>query len=143
MSHKLFPAELDNLYDMLDFIKGYGASHQVPTSNLDQIILATEEALVNIINYGYPNQKKGTIDITCKKTPKRPGIQIVIKDQGIPFNPVEKVPTHPPSPDEILNKANDSLGGYGIYILVGLMDRVEYKRFEEGNILALTKYFAE
>ena len=32
------------------------------------------------------------------------------------------------------------LGGYGILIYIGLMDRVEYYRTEEGNLLFLFKY---
>jgi serine/threonine-protein kinase RsbW len=139
MYHKIFPAELDHLYEMLSFIRSYHSFENVSPSTLDQIILATEEALVNIINYGYPKEKKGTVEITCEKPSRRDGIKIIIKDQGIPFNPVENIPSNPPATSRIENK-NDCLGGYGIFILVGLMDRVEYQRVDGGNILSLTKY---
>lgn len=138
--HKIFPADLDRLYEMLEFIKSYGVSHSISSSILDQIILATEEALVNIISYGYPEEKKGTIEITCESPAQRPGIKIEIKDQGIPFNPVENVPPELPTPTDALTQTEEALGGYGIYILIGLMDHVEYKRVNEGNILSLTKY---
>lgn len=136
MYQKIFPAELEHLYEMLEFIEAYGHTRQIPSAMLDRIILATEEALVNIVSYGYPDQKKGTIEIVCEETKPQAGINIIIKDQGIPFNPIEKVPTSPPPPAKIEN----SLGGYGIYILIGLMDHVEYQRLNEGNILSLTKY---
>ncbi len=139
MYHKVFPAELERLYDMLEFIKEYGKSHHVPSDALDQLTLAAEEALVNIINYGYP-KSKGTIEITCKHSTPKIGIKIIIKDQGIPFNPIESVPNPPPSVSTILGKSENSLGGYGIYILIGLMDKVEYQRFEGGNMLSLIKY---
>lgn len=140
MYQKVFTATLDDLYEMLEFIKNYGQSLHIPEKILDRIILATEEALVNIISYGYPGDKKGTIDIACERTTPKPGIKIVIKDQGIPFNPVENIPTDLPSPSAVLNKADDALGGYGIYILIGLMDRVEYQRINDGNLLTLIKY---
>jgi serine/threonine-protein kinase RsbW len=140
MYQKVFPAEIDHLYTMLEFIKNYGKSHHISSSILDQIILAAEEALVNVINYGYPPEKEGTIEISCEKPTPKAGIKIIIKDQGVPFNPVEKVPTTLPTPSSVLSKAENSLGGYGIYILIGLMDRVEYQRIDGGNILSLTKY---
>jgi len=140
MSQRVFPAELDSLYEMLEFIKEFGQSLRISPSILDHVVLATEEALVNIISYGYPNQKGGTIQIVCKNSVPERGIAIVIKDQGIPFNPVENALDALPEPSSILDKSEHSLGGYGIYILVGLMDRVEYQRTAEGNILSLIKY---
>jgi anti-sigma regulatory factor (Ser/Thr protein kinase) len=140
MYQKIFPAELDQLYVMLAFIKEYGKSHNLSPSTLEQIVLAAEEALVNVISYGYPPEKKGTIEISCEEPTPKAGIKIMIKDQGVPFNPVEKVPTALPTPSSVLSKPDNSLGGYGIYILIGLMDRVEYQRIDGGNILSLTKY---
>lgn len=143
MHQKIFSAELDSLYDMLEFIKSYGQTHPVPPAFLDRIIVAAEEALVNIISYGYPDEKKGTIEISCEDSTPEPGIKIIIKDQGIPFNPIKNVPTELPSPSAVLEKAEDSVGGYGIYILIGLMDRVEYQRIGGGNMLTLVKYFPD
>jgi anti-sigma regulatory factor (Ser/Thr protein kinase) len=139
MDQKVFPAEIDSLYAMLEFIKDYGQNHPISPTALDQIILAAEEALVNIISYGYPDKKKGTIEIACQESTSKAGIKIVIKDQGIPFNPIENAPTELP-PSSVLEKSENSLGGYGIYILIGLMDRVEYQRIDGGNMLSLTKY---
>lgn len=140
MYHKVFSAELDQLYEMLMLIREYGSTHHMPSHMLDQIILATEEALVNIINYGYPEEKKGTIEIICEELNHQAGIKITIKDQGVPFNPIENLPSTPPSPSDTLNKPDNYLGGYGIYLLIGLMDAVEYQRIEGGNVLSLTKY---
>ena len=58
---------------------------------IDQITLSVEEALVNIISYGYP-EEGGTIDMGFEATPNRQGIKITIKDRGIPFNPLENIP---------------------------------------------------
>lgn len=140
MHQKIFPAELDRLYEMLELIRNYGESCHISPSVLDQIILATEEALVNIINYGYPDEKKGTVEIVCQNSTPKAGIQITIKDQGIPFNPIENAPLTPPALSATPNKTENTLGGYGIYILIGLMDRVEYQRIDGGNILTLVKY---
>jgi serine/threonine-protein kinase RsbW len=141
MHHKVFPAELDHLYQMINFIKEYPCSSVIAPPILDQILLAAEEALVNIINYAYPKEKKGTIEITCEDSIPS-GIKITIKDKGIPFNPIENVPTILPSESHVIEKSTDSFGGYGIYIFVELMDSVEYQRLNGGNILTMTKYLS-
>lgn len=133
MYKKVFIAELDQLYDMLDFIKNFSLNRAIPSTLLDQIILASEEALVNIIHYSYSKDKKGNIEITCEDCQEEIGIKIVITDQGIPFNPVKQIPYPRP------NRSN-SLGGYGIYLLLELMDSVEYQRIDNENVLSLTKY---
>ena len=131
---------MESLYEMLDFIKQYGEKQHISVKSLNQIILATEEALVNIISYGYPAKKRGVIDIVCKRHYPEAGITIVIKDQGIAFNPIEQAPPLPPLSSSKLDIEEISLGGYGIHILTGLMDKVEYERLDDGNILSLTKY---
>ena len=139
MYQKVFSATLDSLYDMLEFIQRYGEQHHMPSLAIDQMVLAAEEALVNIISYGYPDDKKGIIDITCESASSQPGVKMIIKDQGIPFNPIEKAPIIPSSPN-VLDEAEATVGGYGIYILIGLMDKVEYQRQEDLNLLCLIKY---
>lgn len=138
MYQKVFPADLDVLYEMLEFITHFGEKNQMSPLALDQIVLAAEEALVNIISYGYPKEKKGTIDIACENSTSQPGIKIMIKDQGVPFNPIENIPKNVGKPD-LLKEIDKPLGGYGIYILIGLMDRVEYQRLADGNMLTLFK----
>lgn len=139
---KVYPAELDSLYEMLEFIKNYGQKRRIPSGILDHIILATEEALINIISYGYPGKKKGTIEISCIPSAPKSGIRIVIKDRGVPFNPVDNTSKEIPSSSNLLEKSEGFPGGYGIHILIGLMDRVDYRRLDGGNRLTLIKYFA-
>lgn len=137
MYKKIFLAELDHLYEMLDFIKNFKWNgNLIPSPALNQIILASEEALVNIIEYSYPNEEKGMIEISCENYQQQAGITIIIKDQGIPFNPIQKVP----SLSAI--RQTDALGGYGIYLFLELMDCVEYQRLNQENVLSLTKYLS-
>ena len=142
MHHKVFPAELDYLHEMLAFIREHVLAHNISLLVLDQIILATEEVLVNIISYGYPNEKKGTIEMSCEDSNNPRGIKITIKDEGIPFNPIENLPSSLPSKSTVMDKTNDSLGGYGIYLFVELMDAVEYRRVNGCNVLSMTKYLS-
>lgn len=142
MYKRVFPASMDYLHDMLDFIEIYCLNRGFDKCTVDKITLATEEAIVNIIHYGYPN-KNGEIELSCEESPYKPGVRIFLKDQGVPFNPISKAEENRKKRQkkELLDFEQDiPLGGYGIYIFVGIMDRVEYQRSEHGNILSLVKY---
>lgn len=123
---KKFQASLDQLYDMLDFIRDEAKSVGFEPRSVSKIELACEEALVNIIQHGYPDFR-GNIEIFCLR-PESKGIKIVIKDHGIPFNPLS------------LSKKEGT--GYGIFFIIRLMDEVSYVREENSNILTLVKFLA-
>ena len=60
--------------------------------------------------------------------------QVVFRDKGIPYNPLEKE-----DPDISLSAGEREIGGLGIYMVKQYMDKVEY-RYEEGyNILTIEK----
>jgi serine/threonine-protein kinase RsbW len=142
MHKQVFPAKLDYLYEMMDFIRVHGQAKNVDAQILDKVILAVEEALVNVISYSYPNpDQEGTIELIFEIFSKKPEMKIIIKDQGIPFNPVEQAPPFR-SPEALLQNDNQKMGGYGIYIFVGIMDHVEYQRLDGGNVLTMTKYLS-
>ena len=124
---------------MLDFLKVYCISHDIPHPMTEQIILAAEEALVNIISYGYEHTGNGPIELSCGESAP-PGIKIILKDQGTPFNPLEKAPAILPSTNSLSEKNEHSCGGYGIHILKGIMDAVDYQRIGDENVLTITKY---
>lgn len=133
---RTYLASLQQLREMLDFIRDEAERRGADPATLGKIELASEEALVNIVNYSYPTHK-GKIDIACFEVPDAKAFQVVISDQGIPYNPLAcmRGSSVNPSSDE------PSLGGYGIFLMLHLMDQVDYKRVIEGNVLTLTKYF--
>ena len=90
---KSFPAELDKLYDMLD----YGpckqswqglTRHSSIKSNLLlkrclSILLATVTPIFTV-----SSPTPGTIDISCTFS-EEAGMKITIQDYGIPYNPLK------------------------------------------------------
>lgn len=127
--HKVFPADIDKLYDMLNSIRIECYEAGFEPSYISKIELAAEEALVNIIQYGYPGQK-GVIDIECL-IDQRSGLKIVIKDQGVSYNPLKTIKNDPHSKEDP--------GGYGVFMIRKLMDEVGYRRENDLNILTLFK----
>lgn len=132
---KFYTAKLDKLYDMLDFIRNEAHNAGFDDCYINKIELATEEVLVNIINYGYPGGKAGQISIECALS-KNSDLEIIIKDEGIPYNPLKTESTC----DCQASLDERNVGGYGIFFIINLMDEVIYKREQNFNILTLKKF---
>lgn len=132
--NKVFVATLDDLYDMLGFIHDFAEAVGFDRDTRSRIELASEEALVNIISYGYP-ETAGIIEISCI-CPDQNEMRIRIKDNGIPFNPLNNIEKFEVKEFE----TNHTIGGYGTYIMIKMMDDVHYHRTENSNILTLVKY---
>lgn len=129
-----YKAHLENLAGMMAFIHDQAKGCGFEASKLHCIELACEEALVNIIKHGYP-KTPGQITLHCNMISGK-GIEIIISDQGIPFNPLN----HIKKPSKATNIESKPLGGYGIHLILQLMDDVKYQRMDNFNCLTLIKY---
>ncbi len=94
--------------------------------------LALEEAVVNVMNYAYP---EGTIgDILIEAATTETQLVFTIKDSGTPFDP-----TQVEDPDTTLSIEDRPIGGLGIFLVKQLMDSVTYNYTDGFNILTLKK----
>ncbi|MDQ1318424.1 MAG: serine/threonine-protein kinase RsbW [Candidatus Poribacteria bacterium] len=133
MEKLLLPAKLENLELLICFIKNSAEKQGFSSKNINEIQIAVEEPIVNIISYAYPD-KNGNIEITCSDR-KGKGLAIEIVDWGVPFDPMSM-----PEPDIDAPMDDRRIGGLGIYMMRKLMDEVNYERMENQNILTLVKY---
>ena len=95
--------------------------------------LVLEEALTNIISYGYDDEDKHAIEILFKKTDDELTISII--DDGHAYDPTLK-----DDPDITLSAEERPVGGLGIFLIRKVMDTVAYRREENRNYLILTKH---
>lgn len=128
---KTFYASIDQLAAMLQFVRSVVHQSQFEPPIALKIEVAVEEALVNIINYAYPSSE-GEIDITCSIVDG--GIDITIIDKGIHFDPIEYAKEKYP-----LQAKSQYVGGYGVQLIMQVMDSVDYFREGEKNILTISK----
>lgn len=119
---------------MLHFIKQHAQEAHFSDVELVKIELAVEEALVNIINYAYP-QQRGEIEIECAICEKG-GILITLTDRGISYNPLANNKVFNPSAIH----EHQGIGGYGIFFILKIMDEVKYNRNDDSNCLSMMKY---
>jgi anti-sigma regulatory factor (Ser/Thr protein kinase) len=127
-----FPATIDHLRAMLTFIDEAAKALGFDEQKIHQIMVASEEALVNVINYAYP-EKPGDIELT-RETRENKSLMIEIRDSGIAFDPLSL-----PEPNIHEPMERRRPGGLGIYMIRKIMDEVKYSRDGGFNILTMVK----
>ena len=105
---------------------------ELPDSLGININLVLEEALSNIINYSFNDNREHKIRISLSLN--RNILTIKIKDDGIHFDPTSHEP-----PDITLPALKRPVGGLGIFLISKIMDTVHYSRKKDLNVLTLTK----
>ena len=94
--------------------------------------LAIEEAVVNVMNYAYPQGTVGDINIEVQVDNNQ--LEFIISDSGTPFDPTTKAEV-----DTTLSAEERTIGGLGIHLVRNIMDSINYERVNGKNILALIK----
>ena len=109
--------QLDEVARIALFIEELGISLQLPASITMSLNLAIEEAVTNIIRYGYPSNKESEII-----------------DDGISFDPTAKETS-----DNVQSLDQQLTQGLGLFLIRRTMDKVEYHSTDNHNELILTK----
>ena len=126
------PNNVEFIPQLAAFIEEVTESYGIAPSVTMSINLALEEAVVNVMNYAYPEGSFGEIDISVSFSDG--SITFTIKDSGKPFDP-----TKVSVPDTSLSAEERPIGGLGIYLVRELMDEVSYCYENNHNILTLKK----
>lgn len=131
---RVFTASLDCLYAMLDFIREEVRGAGFEEAKENQIEVALEEAIVNIIKYGY-GVSSGQIEIELTRL-SDPGIRVVLVDRGIPYDPLINACKVEP----IASIEAQPFGGYGTCLMKKMMDHIDYEYKNGCNMLILKKF---
>jgi sigma-B regulation protein RsbU (phosphoserine phosphatase) len=123
-------AKKECLDRVINFISAEIMRTNYKTEIRNEIEIAVEEIFLNIAHYAY-GQEGGKVKISVSTDNE---LKITFEDNGKPFNPTEQ-----PPPDFEKPVKDREIGGLGLYIVKQIMDRVEYTRSEDKNILTITK----
>lgn len=133
MTEKNYPADDSALDDVLAFVEEELEKADCPMKTVMAITVAIEEVFVNVSHYAYPNSS-GEASLSIDFDSESRLMTFVLKDSGIPFNPLAK-----PDPDITLSAEERQIGGLGIYMMKKTMDEVSYAYKDEKNILTMKK----
>ena len=123
---------LSHVPEVNDFVKNFCDELKLAEKDSQNLKLAIEEAVVNVINYAYSADEKGDINIEATATAS--SLKFKIIDSGVAF-----APTDAPDVDTSLSAEERQIGGLGIFLVRQLMDTINYERIDHKNVLTLTK----
>lgn len=103
----------------------------------NEILISVDELFINVAHYAYEGEE-GEVSIVMELLEEKKRLRIIISDQGIPFNPLEKE-----DPDIDLSLEERKIGGLGIFMVKDYMDHLEYKFENKSNILIMEKNLRE
>lgn len=130
------PARLEQLAAVNEFLNANTPAAFLPVMlNLE---LVTEELLVNVFSYAYPEGTTGNAEISLHEVffDGKDMLCFSVKDWGKPFNPFAEVP----SPDLTLDTESRPIGGLGIYLIRNVTAHQAYAREDGANRIDV--YFA-
>lgn len=110
----------------------FGAENKIGVAIVNDINVALDEVLTNIVSYAYSPGEQAEILVRLAII----GSEIVaeIEDGGRPFDPLQA-----PPPDLSKPLRDRKVGGLGIHFIRSLMDEVSYQRIDGRNRLRLSK----
>jgi serine phosphatase RsbU (regulator of sigma subunit)/anti-sigma regulatory factor (Ser/Thr protein kinase)/transposase len=127
-----FPASLDYLGEMREFITRVGRKYGVSEHIINNFKLAIDEAATNVIRHAYRDWEGF---ITIRMLIRDRNVAVSLIDQGRTFDP-RKV--RDPDLNRYVNIGKK--GGLGIFIMRRLIDEIDYRKTVEGNELKLVKF---
>ena len=124
--------DLNSLPKLNEFVDDIAEKLSIDPSQEMKMNLALEEAVVNVIDYAYPEGTQGDINIEAKANDLR--LKFIITDSGTPFDP-----TAQKEMDTTLSAEERPIGGLGIHLVRQIMDSINYERVNDKNVLTLRK----
>ena len=122
---------VDDLKTIREFVRETTSKLGATAELVDDIVLATDEAISNIIVHGY-QEKSGPLIIEIEKI--KGNIQISLQDQAPPFDPTQYLS------QSVSNQDHIPVGGFGLRVMKQMMNELHYTALPNiGNRLVLTK----
>ena len=128
----ILPNDVQEVPKLAAFVDEVCEAAGMDMSTTMQMNLAIEEAVVNVMEYAYPEGTKGEVRIEAQTHDTY--VEFTLTDDGKPFNPTEKGEV-----DITLSAEERSIGGLGIFLVKHYMDKVKYKYVDGQNVLTLRK----
>jgi anti-sigma regulatory factor (Ser/Thr protein kinase) len=121
-----------NLREVRVKVEAFARAAGMPGEAADEIGLALNEALANVIRHGYDGATDRPIVVSAERGDGE--VHVLIRDWAKPFDPALVKP-------KILDKL--SPGGVGMLCIHELMDSVKFERLSDGMLLKMTKKAAK
>jgi anti-sigma regulatory factor (Ser/Thr protein kinase) len=123
---------MEALADVAKEVDAFGDQNSLPRSVVNDLNVALDEVLNNIISYAYADDDDHLIAIELSFDGAV--ATVAVSDDGVAFDPLQA-----PCQTLGLELATRRVGGVGIHLVRNLMDGCHYSRTDGRNVLTLTK----
>ena len=130
--HLRLPAEQVSLVLVAEAVETLAGAGSWPAEVRFHVDLTLEELVQNIVSYGFPDGRRGHIEVRIRQ--QAGALLITLEDDGIPFDPFAQA-----EPDLTLPLEERDIGGLGIHFTRTLMDACNYRRVDGHNRVELRK----
>jgi anti-sigma regulatory factor (Ser/Thr protein kinase) len=121
--------DMSELARVATLVDSFAARHNFPNSVVVALNVSLDEILNNIISYAY--EDAGHHDIVVRLELRHGTIEVVVEDDGKPFDPLAVATPRP--------RSDTAVGGVGLHFVRSLMDQLEYAHRDGINRLRLVK----
>lgn len=125
-------SDINYLTSLRRFIAGICEQEYISDMTINEVVLATEEVLLNIIEHSYEFNPYHSIDVCIKIRPRQ--LDVRIRDRGKPFDITQRKQLPIKS---VIQK--EKKGGLGGIIINHLMDKLHYHTYKNYNQLVMSK----
>ena len=125
------PSRLEDVFAALERCDEALKRSAIPHGVRADVRLVLEELMVNMVEHGNAGSQDGHIRVRlhCNED----DVQVTLRDNGKPFNPLEAKPP-PPIGD---NADTEQIGGFGIHLVRAMASDLKYAHDAQGNHLQL------
>jgi anti-sigma regulatory factor (Ser/Thr protein kinase) len=127
-AEKSFECSLETIKDVRHWIVDVLSVEHTPENIMNDVVLATSEAVTNAVVHGYEKTRRGRVDLSVQVS--NDSIVLTVRDYGAGFGQKSYTAPDTSSPHE---------GGYGVYLVHKLMDEVTLSSHEKGTELRMKK----
>ena len=113
-------------------IENFLKENNVLETTINKVLLCVDELITNIIAHAYNDKQEHAVLLACRLYDDK--VELELRDDGTPFDPTLKQ-----VPNVELSLEDRNIGGLGIHLVTTLMDKVEYHREGDFNVLVSTK----
>jgi len=126
---------IDAVAQCTEFASAQARQAGFAAARVDEVELVVEEVVANICHYSY-GDRLGNVELVCRRTDGQT-LELEFVDAGQPFDMLAM-----PEPDLAVDIDRRGLGGVGVPMMRALVDRANYRRDGERNVLCLVFHSA-
>ncbi|MBT8066132.1 MAG: ATP-binding protein [Gammaproteobacteria bacterium] len=123
-------ADLAQLNRIREFVTESATALGIAPASFDDLRLAVDEAVTNILTHGYC----GPGEIEIEMATDGADLVIRVRDKATSFDAA-----HTPPNDPHTSQSHDAPGGFGLYLIRTAMDEVLHRPLHPGNELTMIK----